>query len=145
MPMAKNRGAAWGAMSRTSPMMVVFSILTAMIIASCFFRYSKHYKPGFGKIQEGNIIFPVISDTIPGYPGETEANCPPGRRKEAVFRERALTGIDISPPIRYNEPVRTPLGKKMDTLKEDLLWHNPLCFWPARPYPLDAHFPRICL
>jgi lipoprotein signal peptidase len=32
--MAKNRGAAWGAISRTSPMIVVFSILTAMIIAS---------------------------------------------------------------------------------------------------------------
>jgi hypothetical protein len=31
MPMAKNRGALWGAISSTSPMMVFFSILTAMI------------------------------------------------------------------------------------------------------------------
>jgi lipoprotein signal peptidase len=37
MPMAKNRGAAWGAMSRTSPIMVFFSILTAIKMTSFYF------------------------------------------------------------------------------------------------------------
>jgi hypothetical protein len=34
MPMAKNKGAEWGAISSTSPMMVSFSILTAIFMTS---------------------------------------------------------------------------------------------------------------
>ena len=36
IPMAKNRGADWGATSRMSPMMVSFSIFTAIIMTSLF-------------------------------------------------------------------------------------------------------------
>jgi hypothetical protein len=56
MPMAKNRGAAWGAMSKTSPMIVCFSILTAIIMTSFgFFRY---YNRCFNKKQDPIVKLP---------------------------------------------------------------------------------------
>jgi lipoprotein signal peptidase len=55
MPMARNRGAAWGAMSSTEPMMVSLVILTAMKIAS-YLQIFCYYSLFHGKLQGGKQI-----------------------------------------------------------------------------------------
>jgi hypothetical protein len=64
--MAKNKGAAWGAISRTSPIMVSFSILTAIKMTSSYIS-SGIITPHFRKNKRGNSFFafsqqfPVLS------------------------------------------------------------------------------------